>query len=786
MSTEPTRVLLIEDNPADARLLEVTLSDLPGQPFAITVADRLERGLERLAEGDVAAVLLDLSLPDSQGMETLLAIRRAFPSVPVVVLTGLEDESVALSSLQAGAQDFLVKGRNDPELFERCLRYAIERHRADESVKRSASLLQATLDATVDGILVVDRANRIVSYNRRFVEMWSIPEPLLAGGDERRLIDFVRAQLRDPGRFVAQVEEIYGRDVGESYDLLEFKDGRVYERYSTSQILDGSIVGRVWSFHDVTERKRAVDELREAKRAAEGANRAKSEFLADLSHEIRTPLNTIIGMADLLAESPIPADQLEYVQILRRSADLMLALVSDVLDLSKIEAGRLELERIEFSLLALLDGVVPIVGGAAQAKGVELSQEIVPGTPDRLIGDPVRLRQVVVNLLANALKFTAAGSIRLRVEPDPDANHPGRILFTVADTGVGIAAEKLEHIFEQFTQADASTARRFGGSGLGLAICRRLVRRMGGRIWAESEPGRGSTFFFSVELEPADALDATVIPPTALREAHVLLVCASQSDRLLSAQALRAAGATITEAVDGPGAIAAIENADSPASFAAIVMDARLPALGGLQVLERMRGSLPSFERVLMILPAQHRKDDVSRLAKLGVGGYLVRPMEPVKLVEMLAGIVERIRAGGTAARSNARRPLRILLAEDSEDNRTLVRFFLQKTECEVECAENGELAVGKFMERSYDLVLMDLQMPMLDGLAATQAIRRWEGSHGRPATPIVALSAHALPEDVQRSIEAGCSAHLTKPIRRDRLIAAIQEYTRPGERSSV
>jgi two-component system sensor histidine kinase/response regulator len=180
-----------------------------------------------------------------------------------------------------------------------------------------------------------------------------------------------------------------------------------------------------------------------------------------------------------------------------------------------------------------------------------------------------------------------------------------------------------------------------------------------------------------------------------------------------------------------------------------------------------------------MILPAHHRKDDVTRLAMLGVGGYLVRPMEPVKLVETLGGIVERVRSGGAVTRTNERRQLRILLAEDSEDNRTLIRFFLQKTECEVECAENGELAVGKFMERSYDLVLMDLQMPMLDGLAATQAIRRWEGSHGRPATPIVALSAHALPEDVQRSIEAGCSAHLTKPIRRDRLIAAIQEYTR-------
>ena len=775
MTTAATRILLIEDNPGDALLLRETLAD---RPFTVDVADRLEGGLARLAEGDVGVVLLDLSLPDSHGLETLLTIRRRFPAAPVVVLTGFDDHTVAVGALQAGAQDYLVKGRFDGDLLARCIRYAIERHRADESVKRSISLLQATLDATVDGILVVDRAGRVVNTNRRFVEMWGIPDALLASGSERRLIDFVRAQLRNPARFVAQVQEIYERDAAQSYDLLEFKDGRVYERYSTPHVVDGVTVGRVWSFHDVTERKLAVDELREAKRAAEGANRAKSEFLADLSHEIRTPLNTIIGMADLLAETPLPADPLEYVQILRRSAELMMALVSDVLDLSKIEAGRMELERTEFSLRGLLEGILPILGSAARAKGVELTHHVAPATLDRVIGDPVRLRQVVVNLLANALKFTAVGSVGLMVEPDPDDVQAGKLLFTVTDTGVGIPPEKLDDIFEQFTQADSSTTRRFGGTGLGLAICRRLVRRMGGRIWAESELGRGSTFRFTVQLEPARTIEKASGEPMALENSRVLLACAADGDRLVMAEALRGAGAEVMEARDGAEAIAAIESVVLPAHFAAIVIDARLPVLGGFQLLERLRALLPSFERVVVILPAQHRKDDVSRLAGLGIGGYLVRPIDVAKLVQMTSGLVARPSLDAIERRNGAR-PLRILLAEDSEDNRTLVRFYLQKADCEVDVAENGECAVGKFMERPYDLVLMDLQMPVLDGLGATQAIRRWEGSQGRTTTPIVALSAHALPDDVQRSIAAGCNAHLTKPIRRDRLIAAIQEYTR-------
>jgi two-component system, sensor histidine kinase and response regulator len=778
MSRRPIPLLLVEDNPGDARLLREALRDLGEASYALEVVETLDGGLSRLGNGRFEAVLLDLSLPDSHGLDTLLAVRRHAPSIPVVVLTGLEDESVALDTLKAGAQDYLVKGRFDSPLLDRSLRYAIERQRADESVKRSVSLLQATLDATVDGILVADLERRVVSSNRRFVEMWGIPDTILADGDDRRLVDYISGQLRDPQRFVEKIEEIYGQSGDETYDLLEFVDGRVYERYSTPQILEGRSIGRVWSFHDVTERKRAVDELREATRSAEAANRAKSDFLASLSHEVRTPLNTILGMADLLSETTLADDQREYLNILRRSADLMLGLVNDVLDLSKIEAGRLELERVEFSFRELVDGALSLLSRAAREKHLELRAEVASALADRVVGDPVRVRQILVNLVANALKFTETGGVFLRAEPDRDgATNPRfeRLLVTVQDTGVGIPSDRLESIFEQFIQVDSSVSRQYGGTGLGLAICRRLVRRMGGTIWAESEPGRGSTFRFTIELERAGAGDAPR-PSSPLSGSRVLVVSASEADRLLARRGLERAGAVVDEAENGDRAAELVESAPSPASFSALVVDARLPPRGGFEVLEELRPHFPSLDRVLLLLPEQHRKDDVARLAALGVGRYLVRPFDADRLVAAIEGLLARPAA---APPDHGNHPIRVLVAEDSEDNRRLIRFFLQKSPYDVAYAENGEAAVGLYMENPFDVVLMDLQMPVLDGLSATQAIRRWEESHGRKPAAILAVSAHALPEDVRRSIAAGCTAHLTKPIKRDRLLTAIQEHAK-------
>ncbi len=641
-ASEIRRVLVVEDNPGDARLvMELLREAFRSVPEVATATSVAEAG-EQLAAGGVDLVLLDLSLPDSQGTATVASVRAADHRVPIVVLTGLEDEEIGYDALKKGAQDYLVKGSIDVPVLERALRYAVHRKLLEGEIRHSISLLQATLESTADGILVVDADGRLRNANRRVAEIWSTEASQNEIPDDR-WVERLIAELREPERFRARllspVEE-------PTYDLLEFTDGRVYEALSVPHVLDALVIGRVWSFRDVTERRRAIEELRRARLAAESANRAKSEFLAELSHEIRTPLNTALGAADLLAETPLGNPQREYVDILRRAGQALLGVVNDVLDLSKIDAGRLDLERIPFSLDQVVTGVIQMLSATAAGKGISLRVDMpadIAATP--VLGDPQRVRQILLNLASNAIKFTEHGGVTVSVARDvaEDAYR-----FVVSDTGIGIPKENLEAIFETFRQVDSSVARQYGGTGLGLGIARRLVELMRGHIGVDSEVGRGSRFHFVIHLAPAPE----------------------------------------------PGHDSA---------------DAASPS----------RDARPTV-------------------------------------------------ADATA---------RILLADDSADNRKLIGYYLKGHPYELDLAENGEVAFHKFQSGAYDLVILDLQMPVLDGYQTVRKIRRWELERGRSPTPVVALTAYAIDEKIERSLENGCSGYLTKPVRRDRLLAALRTY---------
>jgi CheY-like chemotaxis protein/anti-sigma regulatory factor (Ser/Thr protein kinase) len=457
-----------------------------------------------------------------------------------------------------------------------------------------------------------------------------------------------------------------------------------------------------------------------------------------------------------------------------------------ILDLSKVEAGQLTLDRADFDLAEVVESTAEVLALRAHSKGLELLTHVLPEVPTNLIGDAGRLRQVLTNLLGNAIKFTEQGEVGLRIEGDPEAGEPGTLRFSVWDTGIGIPPEKLETIFEAFTQVDVSTTRKYGGTGLGLAISKRLVELMGGCIWAESQPGRGSTFSFTTRFEiQSETRRDLAAPPVDLAGWNVLVVDDNATNRLILRQLLAPRGARVTEVGSGALALAELTRARETADlFKLVLLDSRMPGMDGFEVAEHLRKDRSTLDTTIIMLTSDQRSGDLDRARQLGLSAYLVKPIRLSELLKTIAASVgQRGSSVKTALASRAiqtdHRPLRILLVEDSQDNRALIHHYVKHHPYQLDLAENGEIGVRKLQAGGYDLVLMDMQMPVMDGYAATRAIRAWEHQQGRQPTPIIALTANALAEDAQKSLDAGCSAHIAKPVKKPTLLEAIASHAR-------
>ncbi|MBF0497195.1 MAG: PAS domain S-box protein [Deltaproteobacteria bacterium] len=667
--------------------------------------------------------------------------------------------------------------------FQSVGRDITERKLAETGLKREMAKLKAIFGAIPGLINVIDTDYRIVDINQRLVDTFGLTKNEVIG---RKCYEVIKGQTDICPECQAPEVLVTGQPNTRLSAPQEYQLTGHFLKIDTVPIFsgDGKIQGALQLSIDITRLKETEDALEKARQTAEAANLAKSAFLANMSHEIRTPLNGIIGMTDLMLGTNLNPEQLNYLRLIKASSDALFIVLNDVLDFSKIEAGKLDIESIDFQLRDSLAETMAILAVKADEKGLELVYTINPDVPDLLVGDPGRLRQIILNLISNAIKFTKQGEVVLEVETTSKQGDEVTLLFRITDTGIGISPDALEKIFVPFAQADSTTTRLYGGTGLGLAISSKLVEIMGGRIWAESKLGQGSTFLFTIRFgRPAGrTIPANILYFNRLQGLRVLVVDDNTAHRQAIQETLTSWHVLPFLADSGPRALTLFSHPpESQNNFAVAILDAHMPGMDGFELVERIR-ELPQHKNMpLILLSSRTPRDNVTRCEELGLT-CLTKPVRASDLLDamlMVLGVPlpdgkrgELLKAGQTP--QETRRERHILIVEDNPINQELAKVMLEKRGHTVVLAENGIEAIAAYEREFFDAILMDIQMPQMDGFEATKIIREMEKISGNRIT-IVAMTAHAMKGDRERCLAAGMDEYVTKPLTQEDLCGAVE-----------
>ncbi len=738
LAQSETVVLLVEDDRDDFFLTQDVLQCVPNHKYSVVWAGSYERANFELLERSYDVALVDYRIGERTGLEFIREAGRRFPDTPMILLTGVIDPHIDRAAEEAGAADFLEKGAITPELLDRSIRYAIKN-------ARRRAILDAVLSNSAAGIVALDRSGVPILWNKQALRALAIePEAVAAvtSGNVSEGLAKIRSDGRLPEQFAAATGEVFETGIG-------------------TVPSDGQVI----VFHEITHRIRAEELLRKSVAEAEAANMAKSSFLATMSHELRTPMNGILGMARVLANTPLDHEQGAYLDTIRVSGESLLGIINDVLDLSKIEAGHMEIENVEYRVGDLVNDVTRLLAPTARAKGIDLAAFVDPQLAGSTRGDPLRVRQIITNLIGNAIKFTEEGGVTLSVDAiESGGAHQLRI--RVNDTGIGIPEGKRDRLFKRFSQVDASTTRMHGGTGLGLALCREFVSLMGGHIDCDSTPGAGSTFVVLLPLSGADAPDRS---RTRQLSGWRMALIGREGPLANVIRAYAASsGATMDLLACGPNVLQRL----GPTQSTAIIIDSNAAKSARDEIVRLIAGERGGTPTPFFVIA-----DSVADAGGLDIDPDLLlsRPFGQ-QAFERICNRLRR-RAPTTVARgtiapaAGPQRSLKVLLAEDNEPNQRVARAILRGAGYSIDVASNGHKAIELVGQKPYDVVLMDVNMPSMDGLEATQQIRQTDA--GR-ALPIIGLTASVMDGDRQRCLEAGMNDHLAKPIDWDTLIALL------------